>query len=254
MVNSEAVKQICDLGEALWADPMLLQSRALETVSVVSLLNLTQDQTLERVSSALLERVDRDGTRAITAALFSPFFRLYSTERFILAALHRCRWSYSRIAKVLKISPTQVAELAWQARLRLSPPQNYPVGSGTTIDCPPYSTKDPWTQRFLDEELSQAERLSLQHHMQICEACRDTLQRCRRFYYEVDKHLPIDQAGRSVLQESLEDVMQSTQKWMRPSERSFLESLSVFTQRKEVRLALALMVALVFYRLLSSPL
>lgn len=242
MVSQEEVKQVCYLGGALWPDPVLLQNRALETVSAVSLLNLSGDLSLEKIGAAFLERADRDGARAIEEVSFHPFFRLYPVERFVLAALHRCRWSYARLARVLKIMPEQVSQLAWQARLKLVPAEFYPVGTGTSLDCPPYSIQDPWTQRLLDGELLASEKNALQQHMQICDSCRNALQRCRYLYYQVDRALPqVATQSETSLREILGSVSVQAHRWVAPSERTFLESLAVFIHREDVRWATLLL-------------
>src|SRR4051812_14873522 len=93
---------------ALWPDRRDAERQALETVAAVSLLALTPDRTLERATSALLQRAGHQP--AFSAE--TPYFRLAPEERLILIALYSGRWSYPRLAKILGESEEWIQEIA----------------------------------------------------------------------------------------------------------------------------------------------
>jgi hypothetical protein len=168
-MTQEDLKTLVVMGRSLWSDPGRSERVALETMTAVSLLDLTKERAVERAAAVLLERAERDGMAAMTrvnlVVLDQPFFRLLPEERFLLAALHVGRWSYSRLARVMDETSERVEEIAWMARVRLS--ARHPAGPASRgHHCPDYDVRRPWTQRFLDEEMETSrERLFLQNHL-----------------------------------------------------------------------------------------
>lgn len=248
----EDLKQVSRFGQALWAEPVRSERVAVDTLAAVSLLGLPEDRVLERATQALLQRAVRDGAAAAGPGIHNAFYRLSPEERLVLSALHLGRWSYARIARVLELTPERVAEIAWAARLHLvsapgqQRPVPHPVGSSRNgIQCPDYNPQRPWTQRFLDTELSPADRVFLQEHLLVCASCRQALQICRQVYYSaeirVPKH-PEEERGVALLDKALQRVELQKD----PSRITLGQSLWIFFSRPEVRLALALvLIALV---------
>ena len=122
-------------------------------------------------------------------------------ERLVITALHLAHWSYRRLSVILGLTIPQIAQLAWQTRLRLAAaiPQKRPLiyPSGTRdpgARCPNYEPSEPWTQKFLDDEMSGHERLFIQNHTMACPTCRRAVATCRDLYYAVDSILPIPRA------------------------------------------------------------
>ena len=261
MMNREDLRALIELGRALWADPRESDLATVETLSAITLLDLTPDRALERAASALLERVRNRGLAADTRASLSvgagdPFFRLYPEERMLLVSLHLGRWSYARLSRIFGISARQIEEMGWRARIELVsalPAANYPAGAPSRGSrCPEYDSKRPWTQRFLDEEIpSGRERIFLQNHLMACESCRGALARCRELYYAIDRVLPrLNQSGGDdgVLR-SLEAIARRGSLLKSPTQRSFAETLEIFTRRPGVRWALSVLAALVIWRI-----
>lgn len=258
------------LGRALWVDPVRRRRQWLETHAAVVLQGGGPTAQIERMAQALLSRARR-GSHAATAvandpmaAWDQPFYRLEADERLVLSALHNpYRWSYERLGRVLGHTEQEIERLAWRARMRLASHlkregrASYPVGAArASLSCPEYEGDRPWTQRFLDEELVNGnEALFLQNHLMACAGCQAALTRCRDFYFEVDV------AVREALIETTDDQLMREQArrdrvWLKPAtERTFVESLMIFTQRPDVRwvgLGMLLLAAAKVARLLMS--
>jgi hypothetical protein len=132
----------------------------------------------------------------------------------------------------------------------------YPAGS--TIlgpNCPEYDAHRPWTQRFLDDEIPPGrERIFFQNHLMACASCRDALSRCREAYYAIEKELPrvspAESGDASVLR-LLQSISRQARGLARPIERTFLETLEVFIQRRDVQVALVFLGLLMAWRLSS---
>ena len=257
-VNAEDLRSLMVVGRALWANPLDLRNASIDAITAVSFLNLTPDHAVEKAARTLLDRGLR-GERATDA--FAPgvsvFYRLMPEQRLLLMALHFGRWSYARLGRVLKLSSDQIEELAWSSRIALvsASGATYPSGAPVAVShCPVYHSRHPWTQRFLDEELvSGRERLYLQNHMMVCDSCRKALERCRDFYYAIEAELPSEsenQVDQDILVE-LEKVMRSARGWRQPSTRTFIESLGLFFQRKDILCAAGFLLGLVFWKILG---
>lgn len=262
----EDLKILSHLGTALWVDSHHAQRITVETLAAVSLLDLTPERSLERLSSLMLERASRDGIRANATAVGQAFFRLLPEERFVLSALHVARWSYSRIARVLGQPTEKVEEIAWGARLDLASALGnpvsapYPIGSaqsaqGVAQGCPEYEMRRPWTQRFLDEELHSREKFFLQTHINECHSCRQALTRARSFYFTVDRMIPRladdSQSGQAWLA-SLSRVLQGAGILKSPAERTFRETLAIFVRRSDIQYALLALTLLIAWKMVMG--
>jgi hypothetical protein len=254
-MNKDDLKVLAEVGRALWVDPHESQIATIETLSAVTLLDLTPERALERAAKALLERVTSRGLAANTRSnlnagallgMGQPFFRLLPEERFFLVALHLGRWSYARLSRISGETPEQIEELAWGARLQLAASEQvmiYPAGASVRgTNCPEYNSKRPWTQRFLDEEMSTGrERVFLQNHLMACDSCRGALTRCREVYYSIDRLLPRlnEDSGDVQMIRNLEKISRSGLGIRKPMERTFLEGLAIFGSRRDIQLVLA---------------
>ena len=247
MVSTEDIKAFSKIGRALWSDPEHSDHSTLETLTAVTLLELTAERAIEKAASVLLDQAKRQKA-SVSAFLNSNilatrFFRLPHEERLILAALHGGQWSYARLARILGCDAFQIEQMAWSARLQLVVSVPYPTGPHPIGPrCPDYDSTRPWTQRFLDDEIaSSRDRIFLQNHLFACLACRDALSRSRKVFFHVEQEvLKIleDQAGHSRevdVVEALNSVVR--QNWINkhPSERSFIESLAIFVKRPDIQ-------------------
>jgi hypothetical protein len=253
-METEDLKSYLEIGNALWADPRDSARIATDTISAVNLLNLTPERKIERAAAVLLERNRRAGQASgVVAALRigaqgqASFFTLPPEQRFALAALHLGRWSYARLGRVLGMAEESVERLAWMARSELLPGA-YPPGAPTSgASCPAYDSARPWTQRFLDEEVASArDRLFLQNHLMACDSCRQALNRCRDFYFKVERALPELRAGEWELK-SLEETLRASPSRLSAVDRPHSENLRIFLRKKESRWVLAVMAALVIF-------
>ncbi len=256
-MRKEDLNTFSKIGNALWMDPVYSERSAIETLAAVNLLDLTPERTLEKAATALLVRAKSEGTAANTLMnadfLSGTFFRLTLEERFLLVALHIGRWSYERLSRILKKTPDEIQEMSWSARLQLSTSLVYPSGPKTQgIRCPEYHSRRPWTQKFLDEEIeSHRDQLFLQNHLLACASCSQALSRCRDVYFKIDKEISKIVGNLSSL-ESLERVMDHEVLRKYPSERSFLDSLNLFTRRWDVRVVLMAFLILLIYRFMNQ--
>jgi hypothetical protein len=242
------------LGKALWADTQYSKKYTLDTVSAVALLSLTPERALEKAATALLERA-KVGGNALNSSinvqrLNESFFRLSLEERFILVTLHCGHWSYSRISRILGCTEEFVQEAAWRARLQISIPNTVSAPVTLKGQCPEYHQRRPWTQRFLDEEISNAgERFFLQNHLLVCSSCFQVLNRCRDVYFRVDDRMSEWVGGDSIVS-ALEAVLKVNPVAPTRSERTLMQSLSVFVKKWDVRFMLAALGLLVIQMIL----
>ncbi len=250
------------MSQALWAEPARSQQVSLETLSAVALLGLPDDRTLERSTSALLQRAYRDGTGAAGPGIRNSFYRLSPEERVVLSGLHQARWSYARLARILGKTSAQVAELAWSARLYLIsvPGQQrsvpHPTGSGrNAIHCPEYEPKRPWTQTFLDEETPLRDRPFLQEHLLACATCRQALSSCKQVYYAVDSLIPRIESREQEQVRVLQQVVRRSNGVRDPLTLSFWQSFRIFLERGDIQvfMTLGVVVLLVLAHRLGSP-
>lgn len=241
------------LSRAFWSDRALSDRQSAETLSAVTLLDLPDDSLIDKYAKGLLEKAIRIGPSANASVLDHPFYRLIPEERLVLSALHFQNWSYERLSRILGLNTEQVTSLAWNARLRIaaSRPTAYNYAHGPKkmgTHCPDYDTQSPWTQKFLDEELSKREQLFLQNHMMGCEGCRKALISCRNLYYAVEAILPLPKSDVEVAQSSdlLHRLWFKTAGAAQTRELTVKETLSRFFSRKEVWLPLLLLAVILY--------
>ena len=252
--KTEDLEAITTLSQALWPDPERSSRVASETLAAVSTITLEPELVIERTSIALVQRAGRDGVPP-AAKIQNSFYRLTTEERAVLSALHRSKWSYARVGKLLGRTSDEIAELAWGARMELVAGSlggtqiPYPIGSGPAlVDCPEYNPRKPWTQTFLDSELLATDRIFLQSHLMNCRSCRQVLQNARKLYYAAESRVP--EPREMVLQmDVLARSGKRASQARNPTEVGFIEGLLGFLARKEVmNFLIAAVTILVFYR------
>lgn len=198
-MDKENIRSLTRISRSLWGD--LDQSVAMseDTLSSVSLLNLSDDRTIERASKVMIELAEKNPPTLLI--LNHPFFRLAPLERFILTATHVEKWAYERIARTLNIENNLIESLLWAIRLKLvfqesSLDVEYPRGPGTLgTNCPEYNSSAPWTQRLMDDELGKRERFFLQNHLIACEKCRKCLDLARKMIFKIDSLIPVKESS-----------------------------------------------------------
>lgn len=264
-------KALSDLGQALWADGRHSEMAALESIEVISLLELPEDRFIERVCSSLLHRARKEGVAAAASRIHEAFFRLPPEERLALALLHCDRggaWSYARVARVLGTDQSQapftteaVEELVWAVRLHLALSttqggkgasarfRSAPGSPRLSPDCPEHHPARPWTQRFLDKQLGTRQELYLRTHASRCAGCRQALVHARHVYYAVDAIVPRaetadDEARERRLKEAVVGLRIR-------GELAFGDTLRIFARRTEVQWALAALGVLVLWKIFS---
>ncbi|MFN7685082.1 MAG: hypothetical protein ACK5QT_06685 [Oligoflexia bacterium] len=267
-MKTEDLRSLSQIGNALWLDRDLSRRRTAETLEAVSLLALPEDALLERASSALLARASREDLGSQAAFLGDPFFRLLPEERFLLVALHVERWSYEKVARILKSSPEQVATRAWKIRVHLASqgavksrpkslgrtPGGAPVLGAVGVaargpSCPEFHALHPWTQRFLDEEYGSRERIFLQNHLMACDHCRAALNRCRELYYEVEKRIPrVDHQAFDEFEE-WSQIIRSIRRHQNPMLWTWRDALAAYLRRPEAQFFISLVIVYFVWRL-----
>lgn len=195
-VEAQALaEQVWTMQRALWVD----QRRALrvgrDTLAALAAAQTPWSLASERAWSSLLEQASREGSRARGDAVWQPFFRLAPEERLVLASLYHLRWSYERLGRLLGIEPEQVATLAWGSRLhvalQLRGEQRLTLGVPRPgPGCPEYHPGRPWPQRWLDEQMGNAERAFIQTHLAHCGSCAQALKQVRQIYFQVRGQVP----------------------------------------------------------------
>jgi hypothetical protein len=194
-------RTISQFGRVLWVTPEQADVKVVDAFSAAVLLEKNEKKVIESTAQALLEQACRgqSGANRLADIQRAParsrsFFNLSPKGRFILGAIHLERWSYLQLAEFLGISPAEVEKAAWELRVQLGVllGAHLPVGApAQTSSCPEYDPRQPWTQRFLDEEFqSGAERVYFQNHLMACDTCRRALASCRDLYYAVDAAMP----------------------------------------------------------------
>jgi hypothetical protein len=252
-VRLEDLRAYSELGRALWIEKDRSQRIALETLTAVSSLELTEPRKIERAAKALLDRAVREGrasnSQQNASALHQPFFRLSAEQRFLLVALHWSHWSYAKLARVFGIDTSAVETAAWNARTALVPALYPQAPRLDLVSCPDYEATRPWTQRFLDEEIPSArEQTFLQNHLMACANCRKALHQCRNLYYAVEAILPHEMRaqgddGLAIFEKAL---FRSRDLNLPPT---FRESLLLFVRRIDVQIALGLGMVLLLVKI-----
>lgn len=214
----EHLKTLSQISRSLWASEQDAQNATLEALTASTLLNLSEEQTLDRTLLALLRQATRAGVRANSAGLNAPFYRLSEKERLLVSALHFGSYSYLKLSQILRITPEEIAKQIWKARFYLaaSAGLTIPVPEpASTRACPDYQADHPWTQYFMDEELNAQQQIFFRNHLMICDSCRATLTRFRKFYYAVESLIPHYES-----QDQLKDVAKNLK-------RSWSQSMNV---------------------------
>ena len=249
----EDLRTYSKIGKVFWPSDEKQENRAvdlaIETLTAATLLKLNPERTLEKASHALLERAKgiRPGTvggPSSVAQMNQAFFRLTPEARLLLVGLHLGKWTYGRMSRITGYSVDEVAEAAWKARVEMGighAALPYPAGSKVEDpSCPQYNPSSPWTQKFLDEELSGRERVFIQSHLLACSSCAQAVARCRQLYYHVERSLnsildKLDEGtgGRDEIHLYTQALEQSPA-LQYPSERTFLQSLRIFFKNPDM--------------------
>lgn len=256
---SQDLETVSKAGRALWADSKKSDRIASETVSAVSLLDLNPERSIEKVSQALLARAERDGAQSNIDSLENPFYRLEPRDRFILSCLHLGKWSYDRLGRIFAVSSDQIASWAWSARIRLAHSPGirrarplFVTGSPRSgSSCPEYFENRPWTQSFLDSEISRSQKIFLQSHLESCRSCRNALENSRNLYYQVESMIPQIRTtpDTDLAIRNLKFIVKSSEKYKNPHQISFVKSIFRFIQRWDVILLLIFIAALFAFEL-----
>jgi hypothetical protein len=202
---------------------------SLEIVAGAALLSRPTDAELRaHLATRLIERLGQLSAQSSWVGL-GTFYRLSVTERVILMLLHRAKWSYAEVGKLLGISDTQLEELAWLTRLELvrragSPTVALSGPPRLSLSCPEYIPARPWTQRWVDGLYSGAEKLFLQQHLEKCAGCRETALRARKVFYAVEAELPSLQFNATRAQ-ILEAAFRKTRYLENPQEQQLSEAV-----------------------------
>jgi hypothetical protein len=242
-MRTEDLNLISKLGQALYANPARAESCSYETVAAISTLpEVTEDQFLERALELMLHQAERDGQRAGSGGVASPFFRLSPKERFALFLLHSGRVSYQRLGRLLVLPTEEVQSLAWIARTQIaSSPEvrldlPHPIGASLAKQaCPEFNPTRPWTQKLLDDEMGTTELTFIQNHTTVCEECRRALARTREMYYAVEKWIPLHSArdvanGNTLLKAVRQGRLRGGKL---PTDLTWQEALGLFFSKRE---------------------
>jgi hypothetical protein len=198
-VNKEDIRSLTRISRSLWGDFNRSLAMSEDTLTSVSLLNLSDDRTIERASKVMIERAERNPPSLLS--LNHPFFRLAAMERFLLTALHVEKWSYAKISRALVIDRNLIETWAWATRIKYCYQEvdsnlEYPTGPASLgMNCPEFDPSAPWSQRMLDDELGKRERSFLQNHLMACDRCRKTLDLTRRMMFKVEGLIPVKESS-----------------------------------------------------------
>jgi hypothetical protein len=244
-MNHQDLKFLTQLGRTLWVDSEEWERAIVEVITAVSLLTTTEDRAVERAATLILDRAqkgDRTNSQLLNSELWMiPFYRLSVEDRLILGALHWGGWSYSRLSRVLNQTEDQIQQKAWRSRIQLALPTAFPAAVGMRgVNCPDYDSHQPWTQKFLDNEISsRRDRLFLQNHVMACASCRRTLEKCREIYYLAEKSVPSGEQG-AFLCSSLEAILAQNPNQKKKLYQEFMHSLGFAWRTWDMRLVLLL--------------
>ena len=238
------------LSNALFYEVTSPEQSAADTLAAVVLQELSAERAVEEVSKALLVRSSQLGRTSVSHSVFAHrFFILPHEQRLVLIGLHLGKWSYLRLSRILGRDRDEVQKLAWKARVEMSYDSSYPsapVSKG--LSCPEYDSRKPWTQRFLDGETgTTGDCLFLQRHLLECSGCREALARTRETYYRVSQELD-ERTEEPLYIKELQQVLTKSPLQKYPSERTFIQSLSVFVspRKRLLRVGISLLLFLSF--------
>ena len=245
-INTNDLNLVSNLGQSLWTQPEQSQAITRETVSAATLVESNSERAVETALQALLDRANKKG---MYARIPTGFNALFPEERFILLALHQGHWSYERVARVVRESVEMVQQLAWNARVYLAI-SHYPAApTQASASCPEYDPQRPWTQRFVDEEVSGQEKLFLQAHLTRCNECRQALGRAKDVFYKVQKQVEALETRRTNpgLTAQIQTWVEQGQRVRSPSGGSASDGLRSVFARTDVRLVLVAWTAALVY-------
>ncbi|NDF15210.1 hypothetical protein EB061_07805 [bacterium] len=246
--QKEAFKSFTRISCAIWGDLKKSTVVGQESLALVSMLRLEPSAAIERASKILIERAEKSPPSALS--LQHPFYRFSALERFLLVALHRESWGYVRIARTLGIDAKLIEPWIWALRIRLCFQEiqdsglEYPRGpTRLGASCPEYVVTAPWTQRLLDEEMSNRDRIFIQNHLMACATCRHSLELTRRMVFKIDSLIP-NQASNEEIEEAatgLQESWQDSEKVFDPSKITFAGSIASFLSLPSTQIALAVL-------------
>ena len=256
-MNKEDIRSLTRISRSLWGD--LDQSVAIseDTLTSVSLLNLSDDRTIERASKVMIERAERNPPTLLK--LNHPFFRLAPIERFLLTATHVEKWSYDRVARTLGIENQNIKTLLepwlWTIRLKFCFQETqseieYPRGPGTLGPmCPEYNTSSPWTQRMMDDELGKRERFFLQNHLMGCDKCRKALDLTRKMMFKIESLVPVKESSQEleIANDRIFNSWKEGEVTLRPIKLETSKTIIDFLSQTKVQFLLAAFAVFCFY-------
>lgn len=178
-----------------------------QTLSALSTLpHLTSDNFLIKGAESLYLRLKRDGVWLSAASPVRTLEKLTFDEKFCLALMQTKRFSYHQIAQVMKVSSPEMSEmlvmdasvvekLLWSARCKLSYQQALQFMALKALplkrNCPDLTSDfvadHPWTQKLVDDELSQKELHFLSAHILHCDHCRRCVEVTRQLIFKADQ-------------------------------------------------------------------
>lgn len=252
-MNRENIRSLNRISRSLWGELNRSFHNSEEALVSASLLQLSEEMTIERASRMLIERAEKNPPT--TLRLNHPFYRLAPIERFLLTALQIEKWSYSRIARTLGIEANLIESWAWATRLKfcfqeMEAPIDYPRGPASlgTV-CPEYDAAAPWCQRLLDDELGSRERNFLQAHLMGCERCRKSLEATRKMFFTIESFIPVKTRGDELeaATDRMLEVWKQGESTYRPIKVSLAESLDKLLAQRSVQLTLAALAAFLLY-------
>jgi hypothetical protein len=247
-LDKNQLKSFTRISYLIWGDLKKSLTMSQESLAVVSMLRLEPSLVIERASKVLIERAEQNPPSALS--LQHPFYRFSALERFLLVALHLENWGYVRIARTLGVDAKLIEPWIWALRIRLCFQEiqdsglEYPRGP-TRLGpaCPEYNVSAPWTQRLLDEEMSNRDRIFIQNHLMGCSACRGSLELTRKMIFKIDRLIP-EQATREEIEaasEALELSWHEGERVFDPSKVTFAGSLEAFMNQTSTRVALGIL-------------
>lgn len=192
---------------AIYGNEALAEKKVLETYALLQSALIRNGETsrfagietYEKLLAHLLYQAEsaQAALPSLYLSLGDPFYQLHPRERVMLLALESGMFGYADLARWVSISKNtipviEIESLIWEARAKLSSyihPKVYE--QGRSPHCPPNSRRNPWVQRFLDEEIDKPDFLKLQTHLQDCLDCRTALDEGRKLFFEISKKIPV---------------------------------------------------------------
>lgn len=253
-MDKDQFKSFTRIGCLIWGDLKKSLAMSQESLAVVSMLRLDPSLAIERASKILIERAEKNPPP--TLALQHPFYRFSALERFLLVALHLENWGYARLARTLGVDAKLIEPWIWALRIRLCFQEiqdsglEYPRGPiRLGPSCPEYEVTAPWTQRLLDEEMSNRDRIFIQNHLMGCSACRGSLELTRRMIFKIDRLIPAQATNEEIdsAAEELEISWLEGEKVFDPSKVTFAGSIDNFLSHTSSRVALGILCLGLFF-------